>query len=373
MTRRIVYLALVFALAGPPLTAQVSVNAGAIHARYADAVTGSALFVQPRFDFAGRSLLGSVEGGFTQFVEGAFALRARGDLGKDLPFWRSTRHEMAALAVADLSYLEGGRRSALMTGTLLSGVTMGPVLASANLDLGYVRAVDERRSGLIGFGVGAATELSATALDLRVHRTAATFMSYTDVAFRAERGGGTLSLEGVAGARFFRTSDELWWRVKLAAAAAPGLAVEVVAGAFPRDVTGFERGLFAGVSMRMAIPPGRFHPPRRLRRPVPAAGTLSSGPRVAVMEPVAPGRVRLTIEDTAAARVAIAGQWNEWRPQPMTRAGRGRWTAVLPLLPGAHKFSLVVDGSRWTVPGGVPTLPDGYGRSVGVLLVAGRE
>jgi 1,4-alpha-glucan branching enzyme len=52
--------------------------------------------------------------------------------------------------------------------------------------------------------------------------------------------------------------------------------------------------------------------------------------------------------DPAAHSVAIAGTFNDWRPQvtPMVNMGNGRWRKVLAVTPGTYEYTFVVDG-RW--------------------------
>ena len=45
------------------------------------------------------------------------------------------------------------------------------------------------------------------------------------------------------------------------------------------------------------------------------------------------------------------------------------WTVELSLPPGLYKFSLVVDREEWTIPAGVPSVPDEFGGTVGLLAV----
>jgi hypothetical protein len=56
---------------------------------------------------------------------------------------------------------------------------------------------------------------------------------------------------------------------------------------------------------------------------------------------------------------------------PLTARPDGRWETVVRLVPGAYRFSLVVDGERWTVPEGVPSMSDDFGGRVGLLIVGG--
>jgi hypothetical protein len=71
----------------------------------------------------------------------------------------------------------------------------------------------------------------------------------------------------------------------------------------------------------------------------------------------------------AARSVAIAGNWNTWRPAPLRAAGDDIWETTLQLAPGVYYFNLVVDGNEWVVPGGVATVPDGMGGLMAVLNV----
>ena len=67
--------------------------------------------------------------------------------------------------------------------------------------------------------------------------------------------------------------------------------------------------------------------------------------------------------------VAIAGDWNQWRPVPLRSLGANLWEGTLALKRGVYHFNLLVDGNDWVVPNGVAAVPDGLGGMVGVLLV----
>ena len=73
-----------------------------------------------------------------------------------------------------------------------------------------------------------------------------------------------------------------------------------------------------------------------------------------------------------AATVAVAGDWNGWEPAPLTRSPDGRWLLPRDLPAGVHRFNLLVDGERWIVPEGVPSVDDGFGGQVGLLVIAER-
>lgn len=63
-----------------------------------------------------------------------------------------------------------------------------------------------------------------------------------------------------------------------------------------------------------------------------------------------------------AVSVALAGDFTDWKPaHAMTRSGSGIWTVVVPLAPGIHAYSFVVDGQRWVPDPAAPAVEDGFG------------
>ena len=63
-----------------------------------------------------------------------------------------------------------------------------------------------------------------------------------------------------------------------------------------------------------------------------------------------------------AKNVALAGDFTDWQPAfPLTRSEPGVWTVVVPLDPGIHSYSFVVDGERWVPDPMAPAVDDGFG------------
>ena len=84
--------------------------------------------------------------------------------------------------------------------------------------------------------------------------------------------------------------------------------------------------------------------------------------------------VLLEFSHPTAKAIAIAGTFNEWRPEftPMVSLGEGRWIKQLILAPGVYEYRWVVDG-EWMPDrraGGTVRYPLG-GRNF-VLRVNGR-
>lgn len=76
-----------------------------------------------------------------------------------------------------------------------------------------------------------------------------------------------------------------------------------------------------------------------------------------------PKRIHFEFTSPTAGSVAIAGTFNEWKPNatPMIALGEGRWAKDLALPPGDYEYCLVVDG-RWTPdPQAAETVPNPFG------------
>ena len=97
-------------------------------------------------------------------------------------------------------------------------------------------------------------------------------------------------------------------------------------------------------------------------------------PDVEVEEPVPAGYDGRTATIALDARQAgesprIAGDFNGWTPEPMTRAG-GRWVWRGALEPGVYEYAFVDADGEWFVPASVPgRKDDGMGGHVALLIV----
>jgi Glycogen recognition site of AMP-activated protein kinase len=137
----------------------------------------------------------------------------------------------------------------------------------------------------------------------------------------------------------------------------PLVSLEASAGSvLPDPYQGFPRSGFftAGV---------RLHLPSRARRH--GGEILANGFRVTRQED---GLVIRVIQ-RGATLVSIAGDWNGWTSIALARGGTDTWTITLPLAAGTYHFTVLVDGTPWAIPDGVPTVPDGMGGRVAILTV----
>ena len=90
-------------------------------------------------------------------------------------------------------------------------------------------------------------------------------------------------------------------------------------------------------------------------------------------EGLAPQQVHVEFRHPTAAAVAIAGTFNDWRPEATTMVslGDGRWVKALVLQPGVYQYRLVVDGQWMPDPQAKETAHNPYGEVNSVLRVNG--
>ncbi|HEY8175327.1 MAG TPA: isoamylase early set domain-containing protein [Gemmatimonadaceae bacterium] len=90
---------------------------------------------------------------------------------------------------------------------------------------------------------------------------------------------------------------------------------------------------------------------------------------------VTPRAVKFVLIAPQAARVALVGDFNGWDAAAnpmMTQGVNGMWTVFVPLQPGLHTYSFVVDGAHFVADPTAPIAPDdGYGHKNSVVLVGG--
>ncbi len=81
--------------------------------------------------------------------------------------------------------------------------------------------------------------------------------------------------------------------------------------------------------------------------------------------------VRLEFTHPTANAVAIAGTFNDWRPEAtaMIPLGDGRWRKELVLPPGTYEYLFVVDGQWIPDPLAERTAPNPFGGANSVISV----
>ena len=82
-------------------------------------------------------------------------------------------------------------------------------------------------------------------------------------------------------------------------------------------------------------------------------------------------RIRIEFAHPTAKQVAIAGTFNDWRPEAtqMVLLGDGHWLKELALSPGVYEYRLVVDGAWMADPRARETAPNPFGGVNSILKV----
>ena len=267
-------------------------------------------------------------------------------------------------ASGDGGYLKGR----LWSGTGIVGpevaLVSGAWVYSSGVSAGAVRRID--RSALLTFSGNAQVHraLGQWGLEAGAALTRAGPWHYADASLGAELRVSTVTLGAVAGARAGNLGGRPWYQGHAAVPLAPAATLELAAGNYPRDLSGFIGGSFVSIGVWLGL--GKH---ARLASEADIVRRLAHGPSNVTIETAAPGHQRVTFHVPGARSVAIAGEWNDWTPVVLRRLDDGRWRADLALPQGAHRFSLVINGRKWMVPPGIATLPDDMGGQVGLLII----
>jgi hypothetical protein len=183
----------------------------------------------------------------------------------------------------------------------------------------------------------------------------------TEAVVGAQWSSGRLELTGEGGAWLPRgDARERWLSAGATIWVTP--SVGIVAGARETSMSAhspLRSERTASLGLRLAT----IRMPTRVLPVAVAAGALAFAVTVrgtdATFEIRAPG----------AHSVLLRGDITEWSAVALTRRDADRWLLTLPISSGVHHVMISVDGGEWTPPPGVPTASDGFGGSVGIIVV----
>jgi hypothetical protein len=72
--------------------------------------------------------------------------------------------------------------------------------------------------------------------------------------------------------------------------------------------------------------------------------------------------VQFRLELPGASSVSLAGSFTEWAPRiELVEITPGLWSALVPLQPGVHDYTFVVDDDTWLTDPLAPSVDDGFG------------
>jgi hypothetical protein len=90
--------------------------------------------------------------------------------------------------------------------------------------------------------------------------------------------------------------------------------------------------------------------------------TPAGQPPVAAPDPVGALFVQFRLEARGASDVALAGSFTGWEPSyRLQQTAPGVWSVLVPLPPGVHDYTFVIDGHRWVPDPHAPAVPDNFG------------
>ena len=334
--------------------ASVAVGAGTV--RYTGGTTFSSASISPAAEFTTARLTASGTATIASLPQQAWSTQGRGDV------WVATRPLTAHLRLGAEAILAGTSRTddgwsaaAHAVGEVFwfapkwgAGLGLGPSAGWID-SVPSVTALHLRARGWWEVGAAYAT--------LTLEPTRFLGAWFTDVGTGATwvRGRVTASLYGQArlSAAYGSTAAAT---AAVQAFVSRTISLEFSGGSYLRDpYQGFPRAGYLTFGVR-------FH----TRRGAAPAATQAWQP----LTPTARGdSLIVRFHLTGAKTVAIAGDWNAWKPKPLRSLGRDLWEGVVALRPGLYHFNLLVDGTEWVVPRGVATVSDGLGGITGVLTV----
>jgi hypothetical protein len=107
-----------------------------------------------------------------------------------------------------------------------------------------------------------------------------------------------------------------------------------------------------------------------------AAKTETVKPSAPKAEPVKiaaiPPTISIEFVKPGAKEVAVAGDFNDWKPErsPLVQIGNGRWVGDLNVKPGRHEYLFVVDGQWLPDPNAKENVQNPFGGRNSVLIVS---
>jgi hypothetical protein len=151
-----------------------------------------------------------------------------------------------------------------------------------------------------------------------------------------------------------------WWQASAAIQVFSSIAVVVNSGRAPADLLlGLRGGERTTLGLRFASPE-RLSMRRRPRNILAGVELVPLGERLYRIVITLPGVVH---------NVRLSSDLTGWKAVPMQETDDGRWQLQLLVPPGAYRLNIRIDNGPWTVPPNIRTIDDGFGGTVGLLVL----
>ncbi|MCL1957389.1 MAG: isoamylase early set domain-containing protein [Fibromonadales bacterium] len=96
----------------------------------------------------------------------------------------------------------------------------------------------------------------------------------------------------------------------------------------------------------------------------------AAAPKAASKSKSATKEVEFKAYSPASGSVAVAGDFNGWKPVPLKKGKNGNWSGKIKLVSGIHQYKLVFDGQFWqTDNANQERISDGHGGENSVIRV----
>ena len=313
-------------------------------------------------EWRGRTLMARAGGSLTSFQNNGESLQGRAELvGWFSPAGASSPLRLEVGGAVGGSRHSGGFDTFVAQGDLRLHVQGTRAGAWAGVGMATSRnSFDTASLGSAAPNVGAWVRLGPARLIARYTDQRVGGERFPEASLATVYSRGALDLTAFAGYRqspFSGVGDDTWAGASAALWRRSNRAVLVSGGTYAPDIVqGIPGGEFFSVGIRIS-------PPRR-RALVP----LEPLPLAFTSEDTRSGGLGFRVE--GASRVEVAGDWNGWQPVPLRQDGAGRWVIPADLAPGVYRFNLRIDGTTWVVPSEVPSVDDGFGGQVGILVIS---
>jgi Glycogen recognition site of AMP-activated protein kinase len=336
---------------------QASLGVGTGIVRYSGGSSFSALTVAPAAQRLTASTYLGASAAVSLLEGGVWASQGRADIWAALPVRTGVIRPAISATISSSTRSDGVAAG--------SGVAViEAVRNNVALGVGAVTGVIQQEPGVGALRLRGRAwwQLDAAQVSLTTEATRFLGAWYTDVV-----GGVTLDRARIVGSVWLSGRLSKTYGSTAAASATvqyfvtPSIAVEASGGNYLRDpFQGLPRAGFLTGGVRLFAA-------RRDAMIRPAAAQPALQPLLA--EHRRGDTIVVRFRMPGVQSVAIAGNWNDWKPEALQGVGDNLWEAALRLAPGTYYFNLVVDGREWVVPGGVATISDGMGGLVAVLNV----
>lgn len=256
-------------------------------------------------------------------------------------------------------------RSRLHLAGRRGGAWLGGTLGRADYD-------DEARP-VLAAATGMWRQVGPVNLTLALSATSVGDTSYVDLEAASFWRSAKLEIDGLLGLRGGSGGGHgVYGEAVAAVSLTRALAITLGAGRYPTDpIRGSVAGRYATIGVRFTGFTPRPAPPAPS---VPAhAAAIFAGSNghhttaTASIEPDTAGAI-LVIRAPGAQVVEVMGDFTDWEPVTLTRAGDA-WRLTTRLPAGTRRLNVRIDGGAWSVPQGATLEHDDYGGAVGTIAV----